>query len=69
LCLPVEMATVSSLDGMAEEHSVPCMGVSFLYETLKAVNPSLLPWPVRPQETTAVNSLVHQLFVLFKTVS
>ncbi len=43
--------------------------LSFLCETLKAVNPSLLPWPVRPQDTTAVNSLVHQLFVVFKKVS
>jgi hypothetical protein len=33
------------------------------------VNPSLLPWPVRPQDTTAVNSLVHLLFVVFKKVS
>jgi hypothetical protein len=27
------------------------------------VNPSLLPWPVRPQETSGVYTLVHQFSV------
>jgi hypothetical protein len=64
------MATVYSLDGMAEEHSVPFMSGPFLFVvTHKAVNHGLVPWPVRPQETTAGNTLVHQLFVIIKKVS
>jgi hypothetical protein len=43
--------------------------LAFSCGIFQSVNTSLLLWPVRPQKTTEVSTLVHQLFVVFKKVS